>query len=259
MGIKTLLLRVGVDTGQNSGGTLAPIYPDGTWSYIPIPDLETNFPLSYGQIPTNNNKTLADWLPKKFRRLFPHYDPEFWTYSYGEPISGAVKQKQLLKLKKGDFLLFWAGLTKNEPDLPKIYANKTHEPIEAYLIGFFEIDEIVQVPANFSKEAITDLNLTLNAHSLRLKREKYLAARGNPDNSKLLKYPLKLTNNDKKSNEMRRMLPIQSLIEYGLEKISFRSGAGNWVPEKAFTYLQANIQSDVYPEWIKKQELEKLI
>ncbi len=36
MNAKALLLRVGLDRG--TGGALGPIYPDGTFEYIPIPE-----------------------------------------------------------------------------------------------------------------------------------------------------------------------------------------------------------------------------
>ena len=42
-----------------------------------------------------------------------HFDPEFETYTYGDPTS---KRRTLLKLNKNDLLVFYAGLTPYEND-----------------------------------------------------------------------------------------------------------------------------------------------
>lgn len=38
--MKAMLLRVGIDTGY--GGTLGPIFEDGSFEFVPIPELATD-------------------------------------------------------------------------------------------------------------------------------------------------------------------------------------------------------------------------
>lgn len=264
-------MRVGADTGQLGGGTVGPIYPDGTWSYIPIPDINSIFPFAYNKIPATQNKRtmLSDWMPKKYNGQCPHYDPEFWNYSYGEPGINdckAIKCRQILTLEKGDLLYFWAGLTSRHEKNPGIYNVKAHRTIECYLIGYLRIKQIFIVDIH-KKNLINFLfknQLNLNAHTFKEKKasKDFIVVKGEPKTSILLKYPLKLTNNNQRSKntqKSKKNVPISILNDLGLKKISFRSGAGNWISEKVMTYFNSVLKDEPYPEWISKHDLEKKI
>jgi hypothetical protein len=79
---KILFLRMGVDLG--CGGILGPIFPDGTFEHVPIPEspqsvstrsiFSRDLPARYGQ-----GGTLAQYIPKRYRNAAAHYDPEFKT------------------------------------------------------------------------------------------------------------------------------------------------------------------------------------
>ncbi len=85
--MKSMLLRVGIDKGTD--GTLAPIFSDGTFEYIPIsegdPFTEEN--RTYENTIGVTGKPLSTYLPKKIKNKIMHYDPEFETFTYGDPTS----------------------------------------------------------------------------------------------------------------------------------------------------------------------------
>ncbi len=269
MSKQALMLRVGADT--SAGGTLAPIFEDGTWYYITIPESrpsDTLFPFTYEEIPTPDNRyTLADWLPKRLRNQKPHYDPEFWLFTYGEPLSSEntnIKPtiNQLKKLRKGDLLLFTAGLVrKSRTDPPAVYRSKFDPKWQLYLIGVFEVESTTKVPRGASMKFLRKNQLYLNAHALRRPRKSFLAVKGKEDSSFLLKYPLQLTASpNKTAPEDRKAYPRDELKSRGLEKISFRSGAGNWVPESALSWILNNIdETAAYPQWISRDRLFEAI
>ena len=52
--MKALLLRVGADTGEKGGGFRAPIFNDGSFKYIPIPEEEPSSERrTYGKLFSN--------------------------------------------------------------------------------------------------------------------------------------------------------------------------------------------------------------
>jgi len=60
----------------------------------------------------------------------PHHDPEFTTYTYGDPTS--PKRKQLSNLSHEDLLIFYAGLQ------PYSYAGKP----KLFVIGYFTVEKV---------------------------------------------------------------------------------------------------------------------
>jgi len=50
-----------------------------------------------------NGKPLSTYLPRQIENRTMHFDPEFDTFTYGDPTS---KRKYLLKLKEGDLVSF---------------------------------------------------------------------------------------------------------------------------------------------------------
>jgi len=55
-----------------------------------------------------NEKYFTQYLPKKIKDRKLHFDRNFETFTYGDQ---TVKRNYLLKLEKGDLLVFYAGLT----------------------------------------------------------------------------------------------------------------------------------------------------
>src|SRR5262245_20348417 len=101
--IKVALLRVGIDTG--SGGMHGPLYQDGTFEYIPIPDGFGKDERTYGNTIGKHGTNLISYFPISRRITMinqsMHYDPEFRTYTYGDPTN---PKAGLRFLQSGDML-----------------------------------------------------------------------------------------------------------------------------------------------------------
>jgi Nucleotide modification associated domain 3 len=131
--MQVVLLRVGIDTG--SGGIHGPLFKNGSFEYVPIRDGFNGSGISdqtYGNtLARYGNRMLVHYFPEKIResrRNIPiHHDPEFQTFTYGDP---TPPKHGLRKLQKGDLLVFYAGLQGwNFQCAPALY-----------IVGFFEVE-----------------------------------------------------------------------------------------------------------------------
>jgi hypothetical protein len=154
--MKMLLLRVGIDLG--CGGTLGPIFPDGTFEYVPIPENSQYVsPRSvyYHDLPARHGGTLAQYVPRRYREAAAHYDPEFETFTYGDPTRN--KRAQLLRLDDGDLLVFYAGL--------RPVGSRTASRL--YVIGYFTVASAESIDPTNPWPPTDALHLLSNAHLLR--------------------------------------------------------------------------------------------
>ena len=129
--MQIVLLRVGVDTG--SGGIYGPLFKDLSFEYIPIPDAFRGNGVdarTYGGTRGNRGLPLIEYFPPRLRGRYRsqpiHFDPEFETFTYGDPTKPKVS---LRLLQKGDLLVFYAGLKGWECN---------RDPA-LYIIGFFSV------------------------------------------------------------------------------------------------------------------------
>lgn len=179
--MKGLLLRVGIDKG--TGGCLAPIFPDRSFEYIPIPETcatsETNV---YKNMMGERGRPLTDFVKKEtYLYSHPHSDPEFETYTYGDP--APKKRKRLSELARGDMLIFYAGL-KPEGGKPKDWASESR----LFVIGYFTIEKVY----NFKEISRAQWEETFNkvpnnAHSKIYNRLKALDVEYGDDNLIIVK------------------------------------------------------------------------
>lgn len=110
--MQVVLLRVGIDTG--SGGILGPLFKDGSFGYIPIPDETKGQGIdkrTYGNTRGRNGEKLIEYFPERRREAMRaqsiHFDPEFETFTYGDP---TIPKVSLQRLEAGSLLVFYAGL-----------------------------------------------------------------------------------------------------------------------------------------------------
>ncbi|MBI4457111.1 MAG: hypothetical protein HY644_14610 [Acidobacteria bacterium] len=129
--MQVVLLRVGIDTG--SGGIHGPLFSDGSFEYISIPDCFEGKGVdkrTYGNARGKQRQRLVDYFPEARReRLFDqpiHLDPEFETFTYGDPTR---PKASLRRLSEGSLLVFYAGLKGWDFDCPAAL----------YIIGYFEV------------------------------------------------------------------------------------------------------------------------
>ena len=126
--MKVALVRVGIDTG--AGGIHAPLFADGTFEYIPIPDRASVDARTYGTLSGRHGRPLSDYFPRAWQARMAcqpvHVDPEFDTFTYGDP---SVPKSGLRHLRPGDLLVFFCGLEGwDHPAAPALY-----------LLGYFEV------------------------------------------------------------------------------------------------------------------------
>jgi hypothetical protein len=127
---QVVLLRVGIDTG--SGGILGPIFDNGTFEFIPIDANRDCLGRTYGNTVGRHGRKLIDYFPnarkEKMQDALLHYDPEFETFTYGDPTT----PKQSLKtMKVGDLLVFYAGLQGR---------GNCKTPPGLYIVGYFIVE-----------------------------------------------------------------------------------------------------------------------
>jgi len=129
--MQVVLLRVGIDTG--SGGILAPLFRNGSFEYIPIPDFFEGRGVekrTYGNTRGRHRRRLVDYFPPRRREKLLkqpiHFDPEFHTYTYGDP---TPPKASLRRLERGDLLVFYAGLKGWDFGCAPAL----------YIIGYFEV------------------------------------------------------------------------------------------------------------------------
>jgi hypothetical protein len=128
LSLRIALLRVGIDSG--SGGIDSPLFADGTFEFMPIPDATGLDERTYGNQMARGGQPLSDFFPSARQAMMRsqsiHLDPEFTSFTYGDPTS---PKAGLRRLAVGDLLVFYAGLCGYGCDTPS----------GLYLIGYFGI------------------------------------------------------------------------------------------------------------------------
>lgn len=150
--MKAILLRVGIDKGTD--GTLAPIFNNRNFEYIPLSEKnvttleERTFETTKGR----NGVYFSEYLPERIKNRKLHFDPEFETCTYGDQ---TVKRNYLLKLDEDDLLVFYAGLTP--------YENTTHEE-GLYIIGYFQVESVLDFNGLDISQKKPSANFTKTTH-----------------------------------------------------------------------------------------------
>ena len=131
------------NVGANSSHRFSsPIFPDGTFEFIPIPedrDLPGPHAVRYKDLRSFNQPgpDLLEYVPKRLWDWPCHNDPEFETFTYGDNCETSPRGASLKRLEPGDFLFFLARLQQRAVD-----ASYTAHGF--YLIGFLEIAETLR-------------------------------------------------------------------------------------------------------------------
>lgn len=146
--MQVCLLRVGIDTG--SGGMLGPLLRDGSFEYVPIPEDLSEHGRKYGEIHgKKDNRLLSEFFSTKrqarIRDTLAHLDPEFDSYTYGDPTR---PKRSLRELEQGDLLVFYAGLE------PHGFEDSTKRGL--YVIGYFEVEAAGEA-VRFAKDRLSEL------------------------------------------------------------------------------------------------------
>lgn len=210
---KALLIRVGIDSG--CGGTLGPIFPDGRFEYVPIPEnsqYEGPLSLHFHDLPARHGGgTLEQYVPTRYRGGAAHYDPEFETFTYGDPTRN--KRAQLLRLNEGDLLVFYAGLR----------AVGFQDSNRLYFIGYFTVASVQIINATDSWPPTDFPHLLGNAHFRRNRPDEGLVVvRGQPGASRLLDQAIAISDEAQVATpEVEKRIGIHG---------SLKRAIGRWIP-----------------------------
>lgn len=176
--MNVVLLRVGIDTG--AGGMNGPLLPGDSFDYVPIPDGHDLDPRTYGNTTGRHGRKLIEYFPVSYRGRMEgqsiHFDPEFSTFTYGDPTG---PKAGLRRLQPGDLLVFYCGLAGwGRASAPALY-----------IMGYFEVEK-AGLATDFSTKELKEVfseNFHVRHRSVfREQRDRLVLVKGGR-NSRLLK------------------------------------------------------------------------
>ena len=195
-------VAVNVAANTNEPGFRGPVYPDGSFAYVPIPESAETLPRERYPVdeplPTYADLNLPFSLPDDLHGTPVHMDPEFVTVhgrdaaTYGDPY--AIKAGPIATLQPNDWLLFYATLTLRPAGWDGPVGDgcsATPEPGAvdddlapewgAYLFAGLRVDRVLDGP---DRTEASDL-VSTNAHLKRDPFDARVVVDGDPDASGL--------------------------------------------------------------------------
>ena len=140
-GGRVFLVNVGVNASH--GALRSPLFADGTFEFLPIPEnrrLWSPTLPAYPKLAAYNDpdKTLADYAPVSRWNDRLHDDPEFRTFTYGDDPRRTGRGAGLKSCGPGDYLVFLARLVGHD--------GRDHftGPAGFYVIGFFSVQDVLR-------------------------------------------------------------------------------------------------------------------
>ncbi len=203
-----VLLRVAIDTG--SGGIHGPLFSDGSFEYIPIPDGFRGKGVdgrTYGNSRGRNGHALVDYFPESQREnVFNqsiHFDPEFATFTYGDP---TTPKSSLNRLSEGSLLVFYAGLKGWEFVCPPAL----------YIIGYFEVARAGRATSYSDVEVARMFQNNfhvMHEEVFKDQKDRLVLVKGNA-NSRLLKKAVRISamGTDRSGRPLHRLSPKMQLV-----------------------------------------------
>jgi hypothetical protein len=231
--MKGLLLHVAADTSNL--GIVGPLFPDGTFEYIPLgPEDDSTRDLpSYKDLrATNQNRGtwLSQFVPSHRASWKAHYDPSFATKTYGEPNNDEPKQLALKRLDCGDYIFFVSSLAPYHPSVYSEYSilrEYQKGRLNKYVIGFFEVTGLGvgkvdrrRLSVQSLKGNVTESDARGNQHFRRLPtlrnnrkrwRGEFLFVKGHPKRSVLLRRAIPITHRQIRTSRGGHTFKLNSL------------------------------------------------
>lgn len=210
---RAVAINVGANT--NLPGIRGPIYPDGRFEYIPIPEREP-----VGEpVPTYADLDLGTALPEDLLDTPVHLDPTFAEYAccdrhtYGDDYG--VKARPLLDLSAGDYVFFYATLSTTGRSNDTQGATETAPWIApewgAYVIGQFRLARDPLSGEEYGELSPTDREwFDANAHVRREEFDAKVLLAGDPEGSGLYDRALPLSTAEAGSDANRLVTDLSS-------------------------------------------------
>jgi len=162
--MRSIAINIGANT--NEPGVRGPLFPDGSFEYVPIPESEP----TRERVPTYADLDLRADVPADYRETPVHLDPEFpeyphcERYTYGD--EHGVKAGPLSELSAGDYVFFYATLATGT-DRPQWAAPDWG----AFVIGHFELARDAITGKTY--EQLPDHERDPYANNAHVKREQF--------------------------------------------------------------------------------------
>lgn len=221
--MKVAMVRIGIDTG--SGGIHGPLFQDGSFEYLPIPDDSRTDKRTYGNTAGRHGESLITYFPESRRQRMMnqalHYDPEFDTFTYGDPTS---PKAGLRRLERGDLLVFYCGLQgwdfESAPAL--------------YLMGYFEVEAAGRA-SDFEPDDMAHRfadNFHVRHSSVYDEQKNRLVLVKGMPNSRLLKTAVRISEigRDCSGKPLKVLSPqMQEVFGWFGGKLSFQRSPTRWV------------------------------
>ena len=230
---KAVLLRVGIDSG--CGGIQSPLLADGSFEFICIPDNKGVSIHKYGNCIGKNDRPHSAYFPIRKRESVAqqhvHLDPEFETFTYGDP---TTPKRSLQKLERGDYLIFYCGL-QHWHELTGWQA--VPQPA-LYIAGYFVVEK-AGFATEFSKATLkTEFGQNFHVRYpsvFNQQREELVLVKGGPGSRLLAKaHQISSIGTDRAGQPLKVLSPkMQKVFGTFDGKVSIQRSPPRWV-EPAF-------------------------
>jgi hypothetical protein len=223
---RAVAINVGANTTEP--GFRGPIYPDGRFQFVPIPETEpTREPVpTYADLDLEG---VPGYDPLAIGDQPVHLDPSFAeypcceAYTYGDP--HPVKAGPIAELSPGDWLLFYATLStaaeRSPPDSADLeLADWIAPDWGAYLIGAFRIEMLLAPEQDTGSAALSSADrerFRTNAHLRRADFDARVLGAGDTTDSRLFDRAVPLSSRGAGSDPNRLVTDL-----------SADSGKGPW-------------------------------
>lgn len=241
MSKQVVLLRVGIDSG--CGGIQGPLFEDGSFDFVCIPDNKGVSVHTYGNTIGRNGTAHVGYFPESRKRLMAkqtvHVDPEWETFTYGDP---TTPKRSLRNLQPGEFLVFYCGLQKWDADGGW---DEEHRPA-LYLAGYFEV-ALAGMAGDFDKKVLK-AEFGMNFHVryrtvFEKQKEDLVLVKGGPE-SRLFKkaHQISTEGKDRAGKPLKVLSPtIQNVFGSFGGHVSIQRSPPRWVEpgfaDRAIDYL----------------------
>lgn len=243
MSKKAVLLRVGIDSG--CGGIQSPLFADGAFEFVCIPDNKRVSVHKYGTVIGKNGLSHSAYFPATKQLAVAdqhiHLDPEFETFTYGDP---TTPKRSLRKLERGDYLIFYCGFQEWDEET----GWQADEAPSLYIMGFFVV-ELAGMAADFSKTTLKR-EFRKNFHVryptvFEKQRDDLVLVKGGPDSRLLTKaHRLSSVGKDRSGKPLKVLSPEMRKVFGTFDgKVSIQRSPPRWVEpafvEKAIRFVTA--------------------
>lgn len=239
---KAVLLRVGIDSG--CGGIQSPLFSDGSFEFVCIPDNKRVSAHKYGTVIGKNGRPHSAYFPARKQAAIAeqhiHLDPEYETFTFGDP---TIPKRSLQKMERGDYLIFYCGL--QEWDEETGWRASQHPAL--YIVGYFVI-ELAGMAADLSKTALKrefGKNFDVRYPTvLEKQRDDLVLVKGGPDSRLMTKaHRLSSIGKDRSGKPLKVLSPEMRKVFGTFDgKVSIQRSPPRWVEaafvEKAIKFVK---------------------